>query len=272
MKRSLRMRYVVHVRCAVQLADLQADIATAVVEDAIPASASLLTGGSDPTRRFAIHRRHYAASLARSLVERFAATVWLTGADFITEAAMRFVRQHPPTRPCIAEYGDEFPVYLASCAGPRLPYLGQFAMVDWHLGRLAIAVDAPPLRTITDCNPARLADACLSLQLGTAYVALDWPLDELIQFYLKGAAPNQYTLRHEGLWLELRGCRGELSFNRLTKGDYEFRRALANGIALGDAAELALREDESLDPGGSLLAMLQAGLVTGFRHAAGGEA
>ncbi len=254
-----------------QLADLQSDIATAVVEGAVPASARLLTGGDRPARRLAIHSRHYTASLARSLVERFAATTWLAGTDFVTEAAMRFVREHPPTRPCIAEYGEEFPAYLASCAGTRLPYIGQFAIVDWHLGRLALAVDAAPLLTLTECDPARLTDARVTFQPGTEYVALDWPLDELIQFYLSGAAPEQYELRSEAICLELRGCRGELRFTRLTRGDYEFRRALANGLALERAVELAMRVDDSIDPGCALLAVLQAGLVSGLLHAAGGE-
>jgi hypothetical protein len=144
-------------------------------------------------------------------------------------------------------------------------------MLDWHLGRLAIAVDAAPLHTVTECDPVRLADAHLSLQPGAEYVALDWPLDELIQFYLSGTAPHQYELRNEAVRLELRGSRGELWFTRLTKGDYEFRRAIANGVSLGHAAELAIRVDESVDPGHALLSMLHAGLVTGLTHADGGE-
>lgn len=254
-----------------RLADLQSDIATAVISSAVPASAGLLTGGDNPTRRLAIHTRHYTASLARSLVERFGATAWLAGTDFVTEMAMRFVREHPPTRPCLAEYGEGFPAYLASCAGTQLPYIGQFAMLDWHLGRLAIAVDAAPLHTLTACDPLQLADAHLSLQPGAGYVALDWPLDELIQFYLSGDAPNRYELRNEAVCVELRGNRGELWFTRLTKGDYEFRRALANGVSLGHAATLAIRVDESVDPGRALLAMLHAGLVTRLTHAEGGE-
>jgi putative DNA-binding protein len=253
----------------VQLADLQADIATAVVEHAIPASASLLTGGDDPVRRFAIHSRHYAASLARSLVERFAATVWLAGSELVTQAAMRFVREYPPTRPCIAEYGEGFPACLALHAGTRLPYLGQFATVDWHLGRLAIAVDAAPLQTLAD-GQARLDDR-LALQPGTEYVALDWSVDELITFYLSGQAPDQYTLRNETVWLELRGCRGELWLNRLTTGDYVFRQAVAHGGTLGRAAELATGADEGFEPGGATLAMLRAGLVTEVMQAEGGE-
>ena len=245
-----------------QLADLQADMASAVVERAVPASASLLTGGDDPTQRFAIHGRHYTASLARSLVERFAATVWLVGSELVTQAAMGFVRQHPPTRPCIAEYGEEFPAYLASCGVTTLPYLGQFATLDWHLGRLAIAVDTAPLQTLANCDPARLADARLALQPGTEYLALDWSLDELARFFLAGEAPNQYTLRHEPVWLELRGCRGELWLNRLTKGEYAFRRAVAGGSTLECAAELAADADESFEPGGATLALLHAGLIS----------
>jgi hypothetical protein len=255
----------------VYLADLQTDIATAVVEEAMPASARLLTGGDDPVCRFAIHSRHYAASLARSLVERFGATVWLTGSEFVTAAAMQFVREHPPTRPCIAEYGDGFPASLESYGGTRLPYLRQFATIDWHLGRLAVAVDAAPLQTLAECDPARLVDACLTLQSGTEYLALDWSLDELIRFYLAGDAPNQYVLRDEPVWLELRGCRGELWLNRLTRGDYVFRQAVAGGGTLGHAVDLAVRADESFEPGRSILTMLQTGLVNGVAHAEGGK-
>jgi hypothetical protein len=254
----------------VQLADLQSDVATAVIEGTVPASSSLFTGG-DPTRRLAIHSRHYATSLVRALVERFAATVWLTGSEFVTEAATGFVRAHPPTRPCIAEFGDGFPAYLASCAGTRLPYLGQFATLDWHLGRLAIAVDAAPLQTLAYCEPVRFPAARLSLQPGTEYVTLDWSLDELVRFYLAGDAPSQYELRHERVWLELRGCRGELWLNRLPKGDYVFRQAVAEGARLGHAAEFAVRVDEDFEPRAGMLAMLHECLVTEVAHAKGGE-
>jgi hypothetical protein len=254
-----------------RLVDVQRDIAAAVIQRTIPESARLLTGGDNPTGRFAIHSRHYGASLARSLVERFSATVWLASSEFVTGAALRFVRKHPPTRPCIAEYGEAFPAYLGSCAGTRLPYLEQFATVDWHLGRLAVAVDVAPLRTLADCDPTRLADACLTLQPGTEYVALDWSLDELIRFYLAGDAPNQYALRQEPVWLELRGCRGELWLNRVTKGDYVFRQAVAGGTALERAAEIAIRFDGSFEPGRAVLDMVRAGLVTSVTQAEGAE-
>jgi hypothetical protein len=197
--------------------------------------------------------------------------VWLVGSEFVTQAAMEFVRDHPPTRPCIADYGEGFPAYLASCGKTRLPYLGQFATVDWHLGQLAIATDVAPLQTLADCHPARLVDTRLALQPGTEYVALDWSLDELIAFYLSGQAPDHYVLRNETVWLELRGCRGELWLNRLTRGDYVFRQAVADGSTLGRAAQLAVGADDGFEPGRAMLAMLHASLVTEVVQARGDE-
>ena len=187
------------------LADVQAGIRDALVDGNGAAVAPVLLGGSRPAQRLAIHQRHYVASLTRALVERFPATVWLVGSELVTHVATSFVREHPPSRPCVAEYGDEFPRYLgAQPAAESLPYLAQFAELEWHLGRLALATDE---------------------STNAQYVHLDWALDELIGFYLTDTAPNEYALRQEDVWLEIQGLRGELQMNRLT--DEEFARRVA---------------------------------------------
>ena len=68
----------------------------------------------DPSKRLDIHLRHYEASLTAAVVGRFPATVWLIGARRLEQAARRFVHEHPPTAPCIAEYGAAFPTFLGS--------------------------------------------------------------------------------------------------------------------------------------------------------------
>jgi hypothetical protein len=187
------------------LADVQARIRDAVVNGNDEAMAPVLVGGTRPERRLAVHRRHYAASLTRALVERFPATVWLVGSELVTHAATSFIHEHPPSRPCIAEYGDCFPRYLgAHPAALSLPYVAQFAELEWHLGRLALAIDE---------------------SANMEYIHLDWTLDELIGFYLTDTAPDEYALRREDVWLEIRGLRGELQMNRLT--DAEFARRVA---------------------------------------------
>jgi hypothetical protein len=160
----------------------------------------MLSGGAHPEHRLAVHQRHYAASLTRALLDRFPATVWLVGSAFVTDAATSFIRQQPPSEPCIAEYGESFPQHLgAHPAAASLPYLSQFADLEWHLGRLALATDDSP---------------------NVDYLHLDWSLDELIGVYLADSAPDAFALRQEDVWLELRGLRGTLEMHRLTMADF----------------------------------------------------
>ena len=187
------------------LADIQARIRDALVDGNSASVAPLLLGGSRPEQRLAIHQRHYVASLTRALVERFPATVWLVGSELVTHVATSFIREHPPSRPCVAEYGDGFPRYLGAHPAGSLPYLAQFAELEWHLGRLALATEESP---------------------NVQYVHLDWALDELIGVYLTDTAPEEYALRHEDVWLEIRGLRGELQMNRLSGKEF-VRRAAA---------------------------------------------
>src|SRR5262245_54741193 len=100
----------------VSLSDLQQRVRDAVIADNVAQARSiapLLVGGRDPSTRLAIHRRHYQASLVTALLEKFPAVTWLVGATFMQEAARAFVRRHPPAAPCIAEYGADFPDFLA---------------------------------------------------------------------------------------------------------------------------------------------------------------
>ena len=181
------------------LADIQAGIRDALVHGNSAAITPFLSGGLEPARRLAIHQRHYEASLSRVLLDRFPATVWLVGSELVSNAAQGFIRVHPPARPCMAEYGEEFPAHLGAHPGAAtLPYLAQFAELEWHLGRLALATDESP---------------------NVHYLHLDWPLDELIGFYLTDSAPDRFELSPCDIWLEMRGLRGELQMTRMIQED-----------------------------------------------------
>lgn len=182
------------------LAEIQAGIRDALVRGSRAPVTPALSGGTHPEYRLAIHQRQYAASLTKALLDRFPATVWLVGSALVTDAAASFIREQPPSRPCIAEYGEAFPIHLAAHpAAISLPYLGQFAELEWHLGRLALATDRSP---------------------NVQHLHLHWALDELIGLYLSDSAPDQFSLRQEDVWLEVRGLRGELQMRRLTADDF----------------------------------------------------
>jgi hypothetical protein len=160
--------------CAMQLIDIQRAIRDAISAGETAPVASLLAGPGDIVKRLAIHRRHYESSLAMALAQKYPATAWLTGSTFLAEAVRRFVFEHPPTKPCIAEYGDDFPEFLAMQAtAADLPYLGDFARLECQVGQVSLTVDqhALSIRELIGVEPDRVARATLLLQPGVRYPA-----------------------------------------------------------------------------------------------------
>jgi Putative DNA-binding domain len=156
------------------LVEVQTQIRNALLEGSGKHALPFLVGGSSPVKRLAIHQRHYEASLMAALLAKFPACVWLVGASLVTEAARAFVHGPPPTAPCIAEYGVDFPTYLASRPEAlRFPYLQSFAQLEWHLSHIAIAVEYSPVGVdaLAAIDREWLADSVLKLQPGLRYFA-----------------------------------------------------------------------------------------------------
>jgi hypothetical protein len=259
------------------LSDLQTRVRDAVVK--LPANeavdlAALLTGGRDPCKRLAIHRRQYEASLVMALMEKFPAVTWLVGTSFMTEAARAFVHRHPPRAPCIAEYGANFPKFLdVGMGAERLPYLRSFAELEWCLSRAAIAVKMPPLAISAFAEHAEtLADLRLVLQPGLHYLAAAWPIDDLIRLYLDKTKPDRFVFEPLPVRLEIRGSRGEFQIVRLDAADFCIRSNLARGQPLGMASEAALEIDGAFDPGGALVALVVDRLVSAITSTDGERA
>src|SRR5687767_10854602 len=88
-----------------------------------------------------VHARHYETSLVRALVDRFPATAWLLGSEFLIGAARAYVGAHPPARPCLAEYGAGFPGFLERREdASAIPYVRDFAELEWRVGEVAVEV------------------------------------------------------------------------------------------------------------------------------------
>jgi hypothetical protein len=260
-------------RCPAMLGDVQALISTAMVSREAEAElAPLLVGGRDARLRFAIHQRHYQASLVRSVMETFPATAWLAGSTFVNVAAAAFVCAHPPQSPCIGEYGVAFPQFLASCHDCPGAYVRDFAELEWCVGRIALAVDAPPLAAedLAAMDPVRLASSSVVFQAGVGYIESRWPIDELLQFYVTDSAPDQFHMSEMDVRIEVRGARGEFRLRRLPPADFAFRQGLHRSVPLIDAAELALEADPAFDAGAALSSIIAEHLVTAIEGA--GEA
>jgi hypothetical protein len=247
------------------LADLQADVARAVITGRVNQTSADLVGGSDPLRRFAIHARHYERSLTAALETKFPATAWLIGTSAFRDAARAYIRAWPPERPCIAEYGAEFPDFLGSAENlRRFAYVGGFAALEWAAGQVSIAVALPPIdwAAVAAQRPEGLIDRGLRMQPGLGYLRCDWPVDALLKVYLGSSNSERFVLEREGVCIEVQGARGSLKLTRLEPAAFTFRRALRMGSSIGHAAERALDRDAHFDAGAELRRAVDAGLVT----------
>lgn len=247
------------------LSEIQSGVRSAVIESSFDDIAPWLTGGTDPTRRLAIHRRHYHASLIETVIGRYPATGWLLGSSAMTAAAAAFVATRPPRVFCMAEFGAEFPAFLASHASLRdLPYLRSFAELEWCVGAVSVAVSEAPvgLDWLAAQSPDGLEGATLRLQAGLAWVEARWSVDELLQAYLADAAPDLFPLVEAPRWIEVRGARGDIAMHLLAADHWHFRRALSRGASIHDAASAALDIAPDFDTGAALVELFAAGLIT----------
>jgi Putative DNA-binding domain len=252
-----------------RLADLQSHFRDAVIHRSTQPIGSFLIGGFQPEKRLLVHQRNYQASLTETLLTKFPATEWLLGTTFLTEAARRFVREYPPSAPCIAEYGIVFPDFLTQCDGAgRLPYVREFAQLEWCIGKAAIAVNQSPIdRTaISAIEVDVLMNTSLILQSGLHYLHATWPIDELMSMYLTNTAPDEFKLAPADVWIEVRGARGEFQLDRLAADEFMFRQSILGGHTIADAAERALEVSGTFDPGRSLAAVISEGLITAIQQ------
>lgn len=225
----------------------------------------LIAGVPDSAKRMEIYRRHHRESLVRHLRRRFPTIEWLIGSEAMSTLAHGFIAAHAPSAPCMAEYGGAFvPFVAASSAAARHGYLGAAAEIDWLLGEVAVAVDAPalPITNLAAHAPEALPDLSLRLQPGVRYLAAGWPVDDLVRVRLSQQLPEQFVLMPTPVRIEINGARGAFAINRLGDGDFTFRRALGAGASIGVAADAALAADPRFDPGAALGALFAARLVT----------
>lgn len=256
------------------LAELQARIAGALLAgDGRGLAADLVRGSAE---RFRVHLRNYEESLAAALRDKFPGCAWLLGAELLDAAARAFARAHPPRRPCIAEYGAEFPRFVAAFGrAAELAYVQPFAELEWAVGNAAIAVDSEPLawRSIASLGTDGLLATHVTLQQGLRYLRVPCRVDELMTIYLGDrATPAAFALDASPAHLEVRGARGAVSIALLEDAEHAFRAALAAGEAIGAAAERALDVDGAFDAGAALRRLVDAGSVTRIRHSPEGAA
>lgn len=247
------------------LRDLQAGFRHALLDgDSSDLRLEIVEDGLAAEARLAIYRHHVLASLTDVLASIYPVVCRLVDRRFFAYAADAFIRRHPPSGPCLFEYGGTLPEFLAEFPPCRhLAYLPDVARLEWAMNVAAHAEDAAPLTpaVLADLDPARAGDLTFSFAPSLSLVSSPWPIDRLWRANQAGGDAI-VDLDHGGVDLEVRRRGDDVVFRQVDKPTCAFRRALLEGHALATAAERALTADAAFDLGIALGALVQDGVLT----------
>jgi uncharacterized protein (UPF0276 family) len=224
-----------------------------------------LFADSDAAARFAVYRNNSAVAAVGALKEQFPTVVLLVGEEAFAGLAREFARRCPPRTPTLAEYGAEFPGFVARFlaeygAQAQTPYLPDVARLDWaRLAALRAPEAAPcPREKLGELDPDRLAELRLVAHPSLILVASDWPILAIAR------AHEQAIQDWRGETVLVLRPQAELVCVALPPGVAAFLRACLDGETLAPAAQAAMEADENFDFGRTLVELTEIGAVADF--------
>lgn len=252
------------------LPDLQRSIADFVLtreDDARQAGALIAPGNADrddagrrhidPGDRLSIHRNNVMGSLIELLADTFEAVARQCGARNFEAAASAYIRQRPPARAQLSQYGGDFADFLDSFAPARrdLPFLPDLARLEWALNEAYFAAEANPLAPdiLAEAPPERLGDLRLRLHPATRIVASPHRI-----YWLWRRAPTEAAAplsRDEidnasdvpGEHVLVVRPEAVVDAVPIGPGDHAFVTAIAAGEPLGPAVEAGMATDPAFE-------------------------
>jgi len=205
--------------------------------------------GLPPAVRLDVHRNTVLVSLAETLADTFPVVCRLVDERFFRYAALAFIRAHPPARPCLSTYGEEFSGFLAAFPPCRdLAYLPDVARLEWLMHRAAFAADTESLSPAVLSGIAEPQQLLLKLDPSLGLVSSPWPIDQIWRANRPGADGTRLIdLSSGGAHLEVRRVSDQVVLRSLDAGTCAFRAALRRRSTLARAAETALEADPGFD-------------------------
>jgi hypothetical protein len=230
--------------------------------------------GVAPDARLRVYRHHVFTTLTAALTATYPVVCRLVDERFFNYAADCYIRARPPSAPCLFEYGDDFPDFLATFEPCRqLVYLPDVARLEWALNAATHAEDATPLdpamlSTVSEEDYPRLV---LRLDPSLRLLSSPWPLDRIWRANQPGADPDvTVDLGAGGVVLEVRRVGAASVFRPLAGAMFAFRRALSESRCLEAAATDALAADPDFDLARALQSLFADHVLTAFALSATG--
>jgi hypothetical protein len=225
--------------------------------------------GSDPARRFAVHRNNVVASLVDALADTFPVVQALVGDEFFRAMAQLFVRRQPPASPLLHRYGGELPAFIESFApAAGVPYLADVARLEFARVQACHAADAQPLSPVAadaalSCGE-RIGQLRLALHPAVHLVGSPHPVVAIWAAHQGEGELADVDLSRAECALVVRP-RFDVLVVRCDPGTAAFVRCLQQGFDLARSAATADAAEPGFDLASSLSLLMAHGALSGIR-------
>lgn len=246
------------------LAELQSAIRNVSLGgDADALNGVIVTDGFSHTERLNIHRNNTTILLSQALGATYRVVKKLVGDDFFDAVARLYIRAHPPRSPCLFEYGESFPEYLASLPSAiELPYLRDVAMLEWLWNETFHAREASALTSndLSGIAPERYADLCFTPHPSLRLTGSAYPIKEIWDVNQDGVDEvATINLDEGGQALALLRPKSTIEMIELSPGGFVLIHRLSAGSRLENAFAAAQHVDPEFDPTTTLALLISAG-------------
>ena len=219
--------------------------------------------GLQPEVRLQIYRNHAILTLTEALKATFPVVCRLVDQRFFCYAAHEYICESLPSRPCLAEYGESFPDFLATFPACReLVYLADVARLEWAINRAlhTAATDA------ADRWAWRSTDPSLTLHPSLQLVQSQWPIERIWRVNQPDGDNDEVIDLDTGgarLLVFRRGDRVIIS--GIDESDYAFLDAIVRGARLTEATRAGRRVAPWFDSAATLDFLFTEGLIVNIR-------
>jgi hypothetical protein len=249
------------------LCDLQRQFQQAVLGgDSAEIVAAIRRDVLDPAARIGIYRNHFLATFGASLQATFPVVCRLVDERFFAYATHEYLRVRPPRSRCLVEYGADFADFLAGFEPCKsLPYLADVARFEWALNIAANVREAAPLppEALAEVPTNEAAYVALRLQPSLSYVMSPWPIDAIWLANQQSEVPP-VDLASGGARLEIRRDGDAVAWLRLDPATFAFRKALSEGLVLGEAFTASAHQDPAFDLAAAVQHIFAEGLAVAY--------
>jgi Putative DNA-binding domain len=222
--------------------------------------------GVNDARRFAVYKNNVTVSLVRALQSNFPAIVKLVGEEYFSALARVFVTNHPPKSRIMAQYGAEFPAFLAGFEPlAAYPYLADVAQLEQIWREAYHEADAKPV-TLDQLATVPATDVA-ALRF-TAHPAARFLQSRYAAGSIFSANRSDNEHRHidaaKSEYALITRPHFDCALRILNGAEGAFVSGLLNGETLQGSATKAMATGEDFDLSASIAGILQAGAFSDF--------